>query len=238
MSEPITSPYTTEPAEKSGNGRPSRWRFQFSLSSLLLFFLFFALLLSSIVMYWRLSQSEQELVKLRDMAGYLKIEDENLFYAIAIETGEPLTWKWRVYFPAGYKYSWNIQSGKIPVVDLPHGSGASISDASPLTKGTEAIIYLTIRKNFENKWLLNLSCQANNEKNGLTNSIPDEIMNQLLSANMTEDQNIGGGKAVSCKLDQPIIFLKRRIGETQPNGSWRSSQNPMPGIMIWLEAQP
>ena len=72
-------------------------------------FFFFALLLTSIVMYWRLSQSEQELVKLRNMAGYLKIEDENLFYAIAIETDEPWTWRWRVFMPAGHKYSWNIE---------------------------------------------------------------------------------------------------------------------------------
>ncbi len=69
----------------------------------------------------------------------------------------------------------------------------------------------------------------------LPGSIADDIMDQFLMANMTETEEIGKPKAVSRKLDEPIIFLKHRVGEKQPNGSWKSSQNPMPGIMVWLE---
>ena len=189
-------------------------------------------------MYRRMSNAEQEMVKLRNMAGYLKIDDENLLYAIAIETGEAWTWRWRVYLPAGYKYSWHMNWGDIPANGTSNNSGGSTSDGAPRIKGTEAIVYLTLRKDPENKWLLILTCQSTDEKSSLTISVSDDVMKQILNANMTEGQNIGEGKAVSCKLDKPVIFLKRRIGEKQPNGSWRSSQNPVPGIMVWLEAVP
>ncbi len=236
MSESMQSLPPIEPTDKSDVSQSNRWRFQFSLCSLMLFVLFFALLLTSIIMYWRLSQSEQELVKLRNMAGYLKIDDESLFYAIAIETGESLTWRWRVYLPAGYKYSWHMNSGNIPANDISDNSGGSTSDGAPWIKETEATVYLSLRKDPENKWLLILTCQSTDGKSSITVSVSDDVMKQILNANMTEGQNIGEGKAVSCKLDKPIIFLKCRIGEKQPNGSWQSSQKPMPGILVWLEA--
>ncbi len=237
MPESMTTDDSTESVNKSGNDRPRHWRFQFSLRSLMLFILFVALILTSVLMYRRMSNAERELVKLRNIAGYLKIDDENLFYAIAIETGEPWTWRWRVYLPAGYKYSWHMNSGNIPANGTSNNSGGSTSDGTPRIEGSEAIVYLTLRKEPENKWLLNLTCQSSDAKAGLTTSVSDDIMNQI-NANMTEIQNIGEGKAVSCKLDKPIIFFKRRIGEKQPNGSWRTTQKDMPGIMVWLETVP
>jgi hypothetical protein len=236
MSESMASSPPIEPVDKSGNDRSRRWRFQFSLRSLLLFILIVALVVTSLLMYRRMSDAEQELVKLRNVAGYLKIDDENRFYAIAIETDEPWTWLWRVYLPAGYKYSWHMNYGNIPANDTSDNSGGSASDGAPRIKGTEATVYLSLRKDPENKWLLNLTCLSSDGKNNLSITVSDDVMNQILNAKMTEGENIGEGKAVSYKIDKPIIFLKRRIGEKQPNGSWQSSQKPMPGIIIWLEA--
>jgi hypothetical protein len=234
MSEPITSPYATEPAEKSGNGRPSRWRFQFSLRSLLLFFLFFALLLTSIVMYWRLSQSEKELKKLRDIAGYLNIEDKNLFYAIALESIEDWTWRWRVYMPAGHKYYWNVYLGNIPAHGLPSGSVGSI-DGSPRDKENEAIINLSLRKDPENKWLLKLTTD---DKGGMTIPVSDKIMNQFRTS-VCVSQSIGIKKAESHKLDKPIIVFRYRVEQEKlPDGSWGTAGKDAPGIMVWLKAVP
>jgi hypothetical protein len=237
MSEQITSPYTTEPAEKSGDDQPHRWRFQFSLRSLLLFFLFFALLLTSIVMYWRLSQSEKEVKKIRDIAGYLKIEDENLFYALALESHEPWTWRWRVYLPAGYKYSWNIAVYNIRASGFPSDNCCS-TDGSPRKKETEAIVILSLRKDPENKWILNLQNQATDAKGGIAIPISDQIANQFMTSSMSDTQCVGSIKAESHKLDEPIVFLRYRIGEKQPDGSWKITEKDAPGIMVWLQAVP
>ena len=238
MAESMASLPPIEPGEQGNADGARRWRFQFSLSTLLLFTVIVALVMASLVMYRRMKRAEEELDKVRDIAGYLKVEDENLFYAVAIQTGEPWTWRWRVFLPAGHKYSWHTESGEIPVAGMPHGNGASSYNSLPLINGTEAIVYMTLRKGLDGRWLLTLSCQATNMKDRQTVSVSDEIVDQILTANMTEEQCLGDVKAVSCKLDQPVVFLKHRIGEKQPGGSWRTSQNPTPGIMVWLEAAP
>jgi hypothetical protein len=236
MPEPDSSHNTTDLATNGGDVLPVRSRFQFSLRTLLLFVLIVALAVTSLVMYRRMADAEKELRTLRDMAGYLTIDDEKLFYAIGLETYEPLTWRWRVHLPAGHKYSWRLESGKIPRLGLTQGSGVSTTDDFPLRNALEAIVSLSIRKNTDNKWIITSSCQSPDYRNSLSGSIPDDVMDQVRAANMTETEEIGKGKAISCRLDKPIVFLRYRMGEKQPNGSWKSSQNPTPGVMFWLEA--
>jgi hypothetical protein len=245
MSEPIVPHTGTEYAAKRGDDPPFLSRFQFSLRSLLVFILFAALVLTSVLMYRRMivaeqktEAAEQEMNKLRNAAGYLKIEDKTLLYAIALETYEPLTWRWRVYLPAGRTYSWRIISGNIPPDGVSKEYVGSTNSAS--TTGVECIVILSFRKNPDNKWLMTMQVQAADSKNRLDLPVPDEIINQVINVkeNPAEGQCIGEGKQVSSKLDVPIIFLKKRILEKQPNGSWQSSPNPMPGIMMWLEAVP
>jgi hypothetical protein len=221
----MTSPYTTEPADKSGNDRPSRWQFQYSLRSLMLFFVFFALLLTSIVMYWRFSQFEQEIKKLRYIAGYLKIEDENQFYALALDSPEPWTWRWRVYLPAGYKYSWHIDSGNLPDISIPNNDGAISSDRAVRNKGIEATVDLSLRNNPEGVWYLYLTFQSAHEKRSLRAAVSDDVVNRILNVKIIRGRNIGEGKVFSSKIDQSsmIIFVKRRFAEKQPDGSWKNS---------------
>jgi hypothetical protein len=229
----------SQPANTSEVVQKVRTKFQFSIRSLLLFTLIVALVITSVLMYLRMSEAEQELVKLRTLAGYLKIEDETLFHAIALQCEEPLTWKWRVFLPKGSKYSWHLNSGMIPESGV-LGGGASSQETLPRTKGIETIITVSIRKDPEPKkerWSFNLSYRSaeGNEKHSTGTSIPDQVMDQILQAHYTSGECLGELKAVTRKRGETIILLKRRIGEPISSNSWISSSKPQSGFAVWLE---
>lgn len=216
-----------------------RRKFQFSLRSLLLLTLIAVQAVASLLMYRRMSDAERELVKLRNEAGYLKVEDETLFQAIVIPCEEPLTWKWRAYLPKGSKYSWHLNSGMIPAMGVLSG-GASSPEMLPRTQGEEAVITVSIRKDPEPKnkrWLFNLTYRSadGREKKNIGTSIPDQIMDQILQAQMTNTECFAELKAETRKRGESIILVKRRIGEQISGTSWANSSKPQPGFAVWLE---
>ena len=199
-----------------------------------------ALAITSLLMYQRMSNAERELVKLRNEAGYLKIEDETLFQAIAIPCEEPLTWKWRAYLPKGSKYLWHLNSGTIPAIGVGGGSGGSSQETLPRTQGMEVIITVSVRKDPEPKnkrWLFNLTHRSadGSERSVTSISIPDQIMDQFSQAQMTSSECFAESKFETRKRGEPIILLKRRIGEQISANSWMRSSKPQPGYAVWLE---
>jgi hypothetical protein len=216
-----------------------RRRFQFSIRSLLLFTLIVALAVTSLLMYRRMTEAEKELVKLRNEVGYLKVEDETLFQAIAIPCEDPLTWKWRAYLPKGSKYSWHLNSGMIPATGV-LGGGASSQETVPRARGMETVMTVSLRKDPEPKnqrWLFNMSYRSadGKEKHRTGTSIPDQIMDQILQANFTNGECLGDLKAETRKRGETIILVKRRIGEKTSANSWIISSKPQPGFAVWLE---
>jgi hypothetical protein len=239
MSEPMISICASESTDKSGSDRPRRWRFQFSIRSLLLFTLIIALALTSVLMYRRMADAERELVNLRNLVGFLKIDDENLFYVIALESNEPWTWRWRVYLPAGYKYGWYLGNGDISPDGKCNGTSSGVVDGSPVSKGTEAIVSIAIGKDLDDRWSLHLLCKATNGTyNRMTSGlIPDVIINKLKEMNV--DEHIGRAKTETRKLDKQIILLNFRSCEKISDRSWNiSSPDPRPGIIAWLKVAP
>lgn len=244
MSEPITPLNVSQPANTSEVVPKDRRKVQFSIRSMLLFTLFVAMALTSVLMYRQVSETEKELVKLRNEAGYLKIEDETLFQALALDCQEPLTWKWRVFLPKGSKYSWHLDSGNISEFDVPKG-GVYTSEQLPRTKGTEAIITVSIRKDPEvdkKRWTFNLSCRATegNERNSIGGTIPDNVMDKILQCPMKSTQLLGSLKPETRKPGESIVILQYHIGEQSPpnSNSWTSlTTKRQPGFAVWLEAK-
>jgi hypothetical protein len=216
-----------------------RRKLQFSLRSLFLLTLIVALGVTSLLMYRRMSDAERQLVRLRNEAGYLKIEDEALFQAIAIPCEEPLTWKWRAYLPKGSNYWWHLNSGTLPARGV-LGGGASTRETLPHTQGIEVVATVSIRKDPEPKnkrWLFNLTYRPvdGSEKHGIGTTIPDQVMDQILQAHMTDGECFGELKAETRKRGESVILVKRRIGEQTTANSWISSSKPQPGFAVWLE---
>ena len=206
-----------------------------------------ALAVTSLLMYRRMSDAERELVKLRNETGYLKIEDETLFQAIAIPCEEPLTWKWRAYLPKGSNYWWHLNSGMIPA-DGVSGSGVSSSEMRPRTQGMEEIITVSIRKDPEPKnkrWLFNVtrrSADGSVQKRAQA-PLPFPIRSWTSSsqAQMTEWRVLcGSSKPETRRRGESIILVKTSKSASQhPPVLWTAfCSKPQPGFAVWLEEGP
>ncbi|MGB7736342.1 MAG: hypothetical protein WBL72_21890, partial [Thermoguttaceae bacterium] len=149
--------------------------------------------------------------------------------------------QWRAYLPKGSNYWWHLNSGTIPAVDV-LGGGAFIQGTIPRTQGIEVVITVSIRKDpvpKNKRWLFNLTYHPvdGGEKNGICTAIPDQIMDQILQAEVKIDECFGQRKAETRKRGESIILLKRRIGEQNSDNSWQSSFKPQPGFVVWLEEE-
>lgn len=134
-SPPATS--VGEPAAAAPVGR--RWRFQYSLATLMWLVTLAACLSAMFAMYRRLHQAEAatqtcraEVRKYRDEMGYLDVSDRSLLYARQIPTildGAEHTMRpehewWRVYLPEGHQYKLRYAVHRIPKDGLPERANA------------------------------------------------------------------------------------------------------------------
>ena len=69
---------------------------------------------------------------------------------------------------------------------------------------------------------------------GATLTIPKEKMAWMFDVLSTDGQVIGENGIAVRDPDGPIILLQRRPCEQLEDGSYRPSEEPMPGFMVWL----
>jgi hypothetical protein len=220
------------------------WKFQFSLGSLLWLTLCLALLLTSVLMYRRMVEAEAELPVLRRAAGYLAVGDEKLVYGTIVKTYEPFTWKWRLFLPAGRHFVVKVASGDIPSAEMPNIE----SHECPIKLEGELAITVDIHQ-FENKsWSMTLNFKdekldfvqgiyysAKSLDYSATIPISDSVMDQFSQAKTYQSICFGSAGIDSLAPDKAIDLLRARLMTMDSNGGWSPSNDPMPGIMIWLE---
>ena len=102
------------------------------------------------------------------------------------------------------------------------------------------VITVSMRKDPEPKnkrWLFNLTYRPADgwEKHSIGTSIPDQLMDQILQADMTDTECFADLNAETRKRGESIILVKRRIGEQTSANSWATSSKPRPGFAVWLE---
>jgi hypothetical protein len=213
-----------------------RWKFQYSLSSLLWFTLCLALVLSSVLMYRRMEKAEGENSILRQEAGYLVVGDERLLHAVNIKTYDPQAWRWRFSVPAGRRFEVKAYGGEIPTVGMPkiEGQAAGTRDVAG-----EMVLNAALRQDKDGKWELYFTFRPQKLDEISTGGveyhasipIPKSAVRTSAEANFASNSEIIGlGGAVSQTMDKPIILLRHRFLRNPP-----STTNTEPGIMIWLE---
>ncbi len=91
-----------------------RLRPRFSLRNLLLLTTSVAVALALRQTRQRIGPMRAEIAQLRTELGYLTIEHPAKIHALQVQTGDPLTWSWRVYLPPGRTYRIRCASGFLP----------------------------------------------------------------------------------------------------------------------------
>jgi hypothetical protein len=217
---------------------PSKLRVRFSLLSFLLASATICLAVSHWHTSWQLATARMELRKLRDEVGYLSIDDRAKFHAVAIETGAPNTWQWRLFVPKGARYKWNIACDEIPKHSPPARAGITAVSNEPYWEtANEVVVTARLREADEGNWTLSVTSKIGDSKHQMSDAtlkIPRDKIELMTKVSVFDGHVIGSKGTAVCEADGPIILLQRRACEKQPNGSYQPSDGPMPGFMIWL----
>lgn len=234
------------------NSQPKR-RIQFSLLSAAALMTIIALVIS----HWRTSyelaaahseiaavyaQNRQLREELGHFVGKLSVEDKTKFHAVALETDEPNTWRWRLFVPKGARYRWCIAADEIPRNYPPSTQGAmtGVSNSTYWEKDNEVLVTARLRENDDGTWTLSVDSHIGDSKNqmaGASLNIPAEKMAWMNVGPGTDGQVIGSPGTTVLDPRGPIILLQKRPLERQPDGNYQPSEGPMPGYMIWLESR-
>lgn len=83
------------------------------------------LVISNVVMVWRLNEAEKSLDRIRNETGNLAITDPTQAH-VALTEKEENWWKWRVWLPDGVKYQIHQRIGMFPHGTSGSGAGWSI----------------------------------------------------------------------------------------------------------------
>jgi hypothetical protein len=87
----------------------------------------------------RYRRVEAELAEYRREYGILKIENPTKLQAIALWTGEPNHWRWRVYLPRG-EYKISYATTGIPVNGIPTPNGGWDVDSQDLANPVDVFL--------------------------------------------------------------------------------------------------
>jgi hypothetical protein len=223
-----------------------KWKFQFSLSSLLWLTVCLALLLTSILMYRRMVRAEAELPVLRRAAGYLAVGDEKLVYGRTVKTYEPNNWKWRLFLPAGHHFVVKVATGIIPQSGIPDIE----TQECPININGELALTVDIHQFENNAWMMTMNYKdeildfdrgiyysAKSLDYSVSIPVSASVMEKFTQARGYQSSCFGSSEIDNIAPDKPIDLLRARLGKMNSNGGWTSSDDPEPGILIWLEEQ-
>lgn len=215
------------------------WRL--SLRELLLIVTVVAACVGLFVVASRQKKAESELRVLREEVGQLTIEDEKKLHAIALDTDEPNSWKWRLYIPKGHKYFWHVAYEDIPRDDLPKAATSGVSNMPYWETDNEVLVTAKLRQSEDGNWRLSVDSKIGDSKNqmyGLSAIIPDEKLEWMREVPSQDGRLLGGHGQDIRDPEGPIILLQKRACKLMPDNTYQPVDEPMPGFVIWLENLP
>ncbi len=214
----------------------ARWRF--SLRTLLLLLVIVCLAIPLVLQSFELYRAEAELRQLRNQLGHLNVDDRGKVHVIALDTGEPNTWRWRIFLPKGFRYTWCLGYGDIPATGVPKPKWSSTSNEPYWDSQSEVVVNTKLRQMDDGNWSLSVSsiiAGKTDQMGGTKLTIPDEEMRWTRKVPSQESSTLGSRGTATVDPNGPIVLLQRRAREMGPAGRFERSAKPMPGYMIWLE---
>jgi len=140
-----------------------RFRFQFSLRTLILAITLAALLVGLWTTSREVRQARIELAKYRRDVGYLEISDPNKACARAVRTAGSMNWEWRIYLPEERSFRLRVLSKDIPEKGIPEG-GRGTSTSLP---SGEYLLKAVFQKNLLSGWAFSVSVPGKGESFGV-----------------------------------------------------------------------
>lgn len=159
----------------------------------------------------------QENLRLRNELGEIQVEpgDKDKLHAVAVPTAESMTWKWRIFVPAGRIFSLYSAGDEIPAAGESRASFSKLQ----LVSGQQTIV-VTLHKDYRGQ----LCWHAQTPHSSSTFSTGSPEFTKLI-----EDDNFGSTSASVSSLTKvephhDLQLLRIRLFPTPPGGSVNSSQ--------------
>ncbi|MEN0109187.1 MAG: hypothetical protein AAF805_00545 [Planctomycetota bacterium] len=201
----------------SGTRRP-----RISLLSLLLLTAVVALAATVALQWQELGPLRAENRRLRDEVGELSIDDPAKLHAIRVDTGEPRTWKWRVWVPDGKAYRVCLADRAIPTNGFPDKDGSLIVD-----RPGEGVITFAIRRAIDGEgWRAKLSGGSGSLGTG------GDDLDWAGEASAATYRGVGES-TVRFDDDQPAVLIRYRTAADVNSSS--DIPDTADGFLIWLE---
>ena len=173
--------------------------------------------------------------EIRAQLGELEIDDSNRdkLQAIAIPTLDPMTWKWRLYVPAGQTFWINFIIVGVSDTNIP----AAGDSCGPLVPG-EQIVTVALRKDESatDRWRWIIRC-GNLE----TGPVLEGKLAEWIPRPSNINANFAGYKGQTGAVShQPLELLRyRSFPFPQPNKPGPTEMSgPADGILIWIREEP
>ncbi len=216
---------------------PRRWRFQFSLASLLWLTTVAACLAALWAMYRDLQQTKAELrascdevQKYRDEMGYLEVTDPKKVYVRGVRTMSASKWSWRAHCPAIPNSCFAYQHVQFQRTGFRPGKRAIILEPG------ERLLDAGIEPGPGGKWRFHFAT--------FDGSVHDSEMEPLNSRfDLTRDVQTIGVNETRQEAAYPGLRLvllqlrKMKITQGSPDGPHSSTTDgePCDGVMVWIE---
>jgi hypothetical protein len=244
---------------------PRRREIRFSLWGLFVLVAVLGVFGAALVNAWKLRQSQERMVaanseirKLQDELGYLTIDDPERVHVRQIKTLDRLTWKWRIYLPAGYFPNCSFALNGITDVGLPNrsfwleapaGIGSSpmsglAAPREPLASPKEFTYTVSIERSVSglsgSDWMLMTGWRRLAKGGG---EIGYSIGSPIKDATEWIEQNhgstitvTGGPSTASFGVDEPVPLLRLRVHQkVEGVGVYLSTSDPADGLMLWMD---
>jgi hypothetical protein len=204
-----------------------RWRPRLSLRTALLLVAIVGLSIVVIQLWREVAPLRAEVRKLRDLTGVLTIEDPSKAYAIQVRALDDLTWKWRVWIPAGQHVLANYHWGQVPRDSFPQSDGAI-----QLNEGDNWVTISARKDPSDGSWKGVLATEG-----GRNSSPIGQDQWWLEESHGAEFYGVGMSTAVWQYEHKPFLLLNYRVPPKNASGTANSAGELQPGFVIWLEQQ-
>lgn len=217
--------------------RPSRVRYSLRAFFITVTVLTFAAYHWTIAL--RLQTAEAIIETLRDETGRLNVEDETLVNVLAVDSGEPNVWRWRLFVPKGRKYMWHIASKDLPFAGIPERAGSSgVSNARYWERDNEVLVTARLTELDTGDFSFSVSSRIGNssdQMHGASMIVPAEHM-AWTQEHPTQQVEIAG-KPLQTTFDpsKPFMLFSKRPMTLTPEGDTDFDHGLTHGLAVWLE---
>lgn len=188
----------------------------FSLSALLTFFAFAALIVSQIVMMRYFVLARAEIADVRRRFGYIRIDNEEQIYVARITETEPGEDAYRLHIPPGNHYMLHLTEAEFPTENYPVDPiPTGTMSMNGWKDGADVVLRFWIAKGIDGKPVVHVATY--------TEELFDFRLENWWSGGPTEASNLETNPQKTFDPDSTIRFL------------WRRNPKTARGVMLWME---